>query len=60
MAVYKLLPQTNCQRCGEPTCYSFAIKLATAQTTLAACAPVFEPHHAQKLAALQVIVGEFV
>ena len=26
MAVYKLLPQTNCKQCGEPTCYTFALK----------------------------------
>ncbi len=55
MAIYKLLPHTNCQQCGEPTCYAFAIKLAAAQTALAACAPVFEPHQAEKLAALQSI-----
>lgn len=60
MTVYQLLPRTNCRQCGAPTCYAFAIKLAAAQTTLAACAPVFEPHHAQKLTALQAIVGEFV
>jgi ArsR family metal-binding transcriptional regulator len=58
MTVYKLLPQTNCQQCGEPTCYAFAIKLAAAQTTLAACTPVFEPHQAEKLLALRAIVSE--
>ena len=28
MAIFKLLPQTNCKQCGEPTCYTFALKLA--------------------------------
>ena len=27
MAIYKLLPNTNCRQCSEPTCYSFALKL---------------------------------
>ncbi len=56
LAIYKLLPRTNCQQCGEPTCYAFAIKLAAAQATLANCAPVFEPRHADHLSALHAIV----
>jgi ArsR family metal-binding transcriptional regulator len=56
MVVYRLLPQTNCQRCGEPTCYSFAIKLVASQQKLAACPPLFEPPHAEKLAALQDLI----
>ena len=56
MTVYKLLPQTNCKQCGEPTCYSFAIKLVASQKKLAECAPLTEPQHAEKLAALQAIV----
>ena len=27
MAIFKLLPNTNCKQCGEPTCFSFALKL---------------------------------
>jgi ArsR family metal-binding transcriptional regulator len=57
MFVYKLLPQTNCQRCGEPTCYAFAIKLAAAQKKLAECAPLTESQYAEKRAALQNLVG---
>jgi ArsR family metal-binding transcriptional regulator len=56
MTVYKLLPQTNCKQCGEPTCYSFAIKLVASQKKLAECAPLTEPQHAEKLTALQAIV----
>ena len=58
MTVYKLLPHTNCEQCGEPTCYSFAIKLVASQLTIADCAPLFEPHQAEKLSALQAIVSE--
>jgi ArsR family metal-binding transcriptional regulator len=58
MAIYKLLPNTNCKKCGEPTCYSFALKLTASQRKLSECPPLFEPLHAEKLAALQEIVIE--
>jgi len=35
--IYKLLPQTNCKECGEPTCLAFAMKLAAGKTELALC-----------------------
>ena len=56
MAIYKLLPQTNCKACGEPTCYTFALKLAASQKKLSDCPPLADPEHAEKLAALQRIV----
>ena len=56
MTVYKLLPQTNCKQCGEPTCYSFAIKLTVSQKKLADCPPLAELQHAEKRSALQVLV----
>jgi ArsR family metal-binding transcriptional regulator len=56
MQVYRWLPQTNCQRCGEPTCYSFAIKLVASQKKLSDCAPLCEPLYAEKLAALQGLI----
>jgi ArsR family metal-binding transcriptional regulator len=37
MALFKLLPQTNCKQCGEPTCYTFALKLVASQVILADC-----------------------
>lgn len=58
MAIYKLLPNTNCKQCGEPTCYSFALKLTASQKKLADCPPLTEPQYAEKLAALQEIVIE--
>lgn len=56
MALFKLLPQTNCKQCGEPTCYTFALKLAASQVKLADCPPLFGPQYAEKLAALKEIV----
>ncbi len=58
MAIYQLLPQTNCKQCGEPTCFSFALKLAASQRKIADCPPLFEPAYADRLAALQAIVIE--
>ena len=58
MAIYKLLPNTNCKQCGESTCYSFALKLAVSQKKLADCPPLFEPQYAEKLSALQEFVIE--
>ena len=37
MAVYKLLPQTNCKQCGEATCMAFAFGLAQHQHRPAEC-----------------------
>jgi len=56
MAIFKLLPQTNCQQCGEPTCFTFALKLAAAQKKLAACPPLTEPPYAANLAALEAML----
>jgi ArsR family metal-binding transcriptional regulator len=56
MAVFKLLPQTNCQQCGQPTCFTFALKLVASQVQVADCPPLSEPDYADKLAALQAIV----
>ncbi|MFO7624660.1 MAG: (Fe-S)-binding protein [Anaerolineales bacterium] len=58
MAIYKLLPQTNCKSCGEPTCYTFALKLAASQVKISDCLPLAEPKYASQLAALQAIVIE--
>lgn len=58
MAIYQLLPQTNCKACGEATCWIFALKLALSQKNLVACPPLCEPQYAGKLAALKEIVIE--
>jgi ArsR family metal-binding transcriptional regulator len=56
MAVYKLLPHTNCKQCGEPTCYTFALKLVTGQRRLADCPPLLEPVYEDKRRQLEEIV----
>lgn len=56
MAIYKLLPQTNCKQCEEPTSYTFALKLAASQKKLANCSPLFEMQYAEILLALQAMM----
>ena len=56
MAIFKLLPGTNCQACGHPTCFTFALKLAAGQAKLEACPPLLEPVCADRLAQLQAMV----
>jgi acetyl-CoA decarbonylase/synthase, CODH/ACS complex subunit gamma len=40
--IFKLLPKTNCKKCGFPTCLAFAMKLAQRQASLDACPDVSE------------------
>jgi ArsR family metal-binding transcriptional regulator len=40
LEIYDLLPRTNCRQCGEPTCYTFALKLAAGQKNLVNCPPL--------------------
>ncbi len=35
--IYKLLPKTNCGKCGTTSCMGFAAKLATSQASLGDC-----------------------
>jgi acetyl-CoA decarbonylase/synthase complex subunit gamma len=42
LEIYKLLPRTNCKKCGQPTCLAFAMKLAAKQAELSACPDVTE------------------
>lgn len=40
--IFKLLPKTNCKKCGFPTCLAFAMKLAQGQVELQKCPDVSE------------------
>ncbi len=37
LAIFKLLPKTNCGECGVPTCMAFAMNLAAGKATLSDC-----------------------
>ena len=40
--IFKLLPKTNCKKCGMPTCLAFAMQLAQKRAELDACPSVSE------------------
>ena len=56
--IYKLLPQTNCRACGQPTCYTFALKLTAGQVKLSDCPEIQEPEYAGQWAQLRGMVVE--
>jgi ArsR family metal-binding transcriptional regulator len=58
MTVFQLLPQTNCRRCGEPTCFNFALKLIAGQKRLSECPLLSEPAHAEKQIALAALLPD--
>ena len=37
IAIFKLLPKTNCKECGVPTCLAFAMNLASGKAELDSC-----------------------
>ena len=55
MEIYKYLPQTNCGKCGEQSCYTFAIKLMGGEVILDKCTPLKEPEYATNFEQLQVL-----
>ena len=46
--IFKLLPRTNCKKCGEPTCLAFAVKLVGRETGIAECTPLFSGQFNEK------------
>src|SRR5208283_1350671 len=45
--IFKLLPKTNCGKCGVPTCLAFAMNLAAGKVELVACPFVSEESKVQ-------------
>lgn len=48
MEVYKLLPGTNCQECGLPSCFTFALKVTAGEMEPEQCPPLFTDAYRQK------------
>ena len=46
--IFKLLPGTNCKKCGEPTCLAFAVKLLGRDTEITKCDPLFSEKYQGK------------
>ncbi|MDR1310005.1 MAG: acetyl-CoA decarbonylase/synthase complex subunit gamma, partial [Deltaproteobacteria bacterium] len=48
--IFKLLPGTNCKKCGSATCLAFAMNLASGKAELDSC-PDVKPESREKLSA---------
>ena len=46
--IFKLLPGTNCKRCGELACLAFAVKLAAKDIEISKCALLFSEEFQEK------------
>jgi ArsR family metal-binding transcriptional regulator len=46
--IFKLLPGTNCKKCGELTCLAFAVKLVGKDTGITKCDPLFSEKYQEK------------
>jgi len=57
MEIYKYLPQTNCGKCSEKDCYSFASKIIIGEATLKRCKLLKEPKYAINKEHLQVLTA---
>lgn len=46
--IFKLLPGTNCKKCGEPTCLAYAVKLVGRDIEISKCEPLFSEKYQGK------------
>jgi ArsR family metal-binding transcriptional regulator len=46
--IFKLLPGTNCRRCGDLTCLAFAVKLSAEDANIMGCQEIFAAPFADK------------
>jgi ArsR family metal-binding transcriptional regulator len=55
--IYKCLPQTNCQECGEKTCMAFSMKILSGDKFLDDCLKLQEPWHQDQVECLKNTIG---
>jgi ArsR family metal-binding transcriptional regulator len=48
MDIYRLLPATNCRACGQPTCFTFALKVTASELEPEQCPPLFTDAYREK------------
>ena len=46
--IFRLLPGTNCKKCGEPTCLAFAVKLVGQEIEIGKCIPFLSEEYQEK------------
>jgi len=60
LEVYNHLPQTNCKKCGYPSCMVFAIKLLKREVFIDACTVLKEPKYFKNRFELKQIEKEIL
>ena len=56
MDVFQCLPATNCQVCGQPTCFTFALKVTAGEVGIEQCAPLFTEAFRAKREKMQTLL----
>lgn len=56
LELYKPLPRSNCQACGQPACLTFALQLAMGHERLATCPPLLTDGHRSNREQLQAVL----
>ena len=56
LALHKLLPRTDCRKCGKPTCLAFAIELAKGKRRLEECPILGQTEFAAERQALRKLL----
>jgi ArsR family metal-binding transcriptional regulator len=58
MEVYRLLPATNCRDCGQPTCFTFALKVTAGELEPEQCPVLFtDPYRDRRDKLLTLLEG---
>ena len=60
MAVYRLLPGTNCEECGLPSCWQFALRLVVGEAKVGECPVLTEEEYVSRRGDLRRMVTETV
>jgi len=58
LQLFRLLPGTNCRRCGQATCLAFAAQLAEQEVSIEQCAPLLQPEHEERRARLVSLLAD--
>jgi ArsR family metal-binding transcriptional regulator len=55
--ILKLLPKTNCKKCGYPTCLAYAAALRQGDAQMESCLPVCQPENVEKKQKLEKLIS---
>ena len=56
--IYKILPQTNCKKCGVFNCFAFAVSLLNGKRRIEECTLLFQPENKERLELLLNILRD--